>query len=149
MLCYAMLCYVMLCYVMLWYGMFCYGMVWYGMVCYVMLWYGMVWYVIVCYAMLCYALLCYAMLYYGMVWYIMSLTVICWLYFQVSDDFIRELHNNNITVMSQEIFLHDPYTRVQNLKVTHTFIMLYGMSNGYLFGHQYLLNKNRVLQIEF
>lgn len=43
---------------------------------------------------------------------------------QVSDDFIREMIDNNITVTQQEIFLQDPFTRVQNLKVYTTFYLL-------------------------
>lgn len=37
--------------------------------------------------------------------------------FQVSDEFVREVQSNNITVAMQEIFLSDPYTRVEKLKV--------------------------------
>lgn len=38
--------------------------------------------------------------------------------FKVSDEFVREVQRNNITVAMQEIFLADPYTRVEKLKVS-------------------------------
>ncbi|KAH3769086.1 hypothetical protein DPMN_170333, partial [Dreissena polymorpha] len=34
----------------------------------------------------------------------------------VTDDFVGKASANNITLLSQEIFMHDPYWRVQNLK---------------------------------
>ena len=40
--------------------------------------------------------------------------------FQVIDDFVERVKDTNITIISQEIFQHDPYTRLQNLKVMLT-----------------------------
>ena len=37
--------------------------------------------------------------------------------FQVIDDFVKGLKGTDITIISQEIFEHDPLTRVENLKV--------------------------------
>ena len=37
--------------------------------------------------------------------------------FQVIDDFVKSVQETDITIISQEIFEHDPSTRVENLKV--------------------------------
>ena len=37
--------------------------------------------------------------------------------FQVIEDFVKRVNKTDITVISQEIFQYDPYTRVENLKV--------------------------------
>ena len=37
--------------------------------------------------------------------------------FQVIDDFVKSVKETDITIISQEIFQHDPATRVENLKV--------------------------------
>ena len=36
---------------------------------------------------------------------------------QVIDDFVKRVNGTEIAIISQEIFQHDPYTRVENLKV--------------------------------
>ena len=36
---------------------------------------------------------------------------------QVIDDFVKSLKGTDIAVISQEIFEHDPLTRIENLKV--------------------------------
>ena len=40
---------------------------------------------------------------------------------QVIDDFVKSVKGTDITVISQEIFEHDPLTRVENLKVLYYF----------------------------
>ena len=43
--------------------------------------------------------------------------------FQVVDDFVKRVNGTEIAIISQEIFQHDPYTRVENLKVTKHAVM--------------------------
>ena len=38
-------------------------------------------------------------------------------FLQVTDDFVQRVKGTDITIISQEIFEHDPLTRVENLKV--------------------------------
>ena len=38
-------------------------------------------------------------------------------FFQVIDDFVQRVKGTDITIISQEIFEHNPITRVENLKV--------------------------------
>ena len=40
------------------------------------------------------------------------------------DDFVKRVNGTEIAIISQEIFQHDPYTRVENLKVTKQTVML-------------------------
>ena len=40
------------------------------------------------------------------------------LIFQVIDDFVKSVKETDITIISQEIFQHDPLTRIENLKVS-------------------------------
>ena len=37
--------------------------------------------------------------------------------FQVIDDFVKRVQGTDIKIITQEIFQHDPITRVENLKV--------------------------------
>ena len=41
-------------------------------------------------------------------------------FFKVIDDFVETVKGTDITIISQEIFQHDPVRRVENLKVTYT-----------------------------
>ena len=38
--------------------------------------------------------------------------------FKAVDDFLEQCMENNVTVISQQVFLYDPLTQVQKLKVT-------------------------------
>lgn len=37
---------------------------------------------------------------------------------QVADDFVRRVQGTDISIISQEIFVNDPKTRVENMKVS-------------------------------
>ena len=39
-------------------------------------------------------------------------------FLQVTDDFVQGVKGTDITIISQEIFQHSPYSRVANLKVS-------------------------------
>ena len=39
--------------------------------------------------------------------------------FQVIDDFVKRVQGTDIKIITQEIFQHDPITRVENLKVRY------------------------------
>jgi hypothetical protein len=39
------------------------------------------------------------------------------IYMQVIDDFVKRVKGTEISIVSQEIFVNDPLTRVENLKV--------------------------------
>ncbi|KAH3817973.1 hypothetical protein DPMN_119558 [Dreissena polymorpha] len=45
----------------------------------------------------------------------------------VTDDFVEKATANNITLLSQEIFMHDPHTRVKNLKNNDARIIMTAM----------------------
>ena len=51
----------------------------------------------------------------------MNLKIDTFTIFQVIDDLVQRLKGANITVISQEIYQNDPFTRVENLKVTKFF----------------------------
>ena len=44
---------------------------------------------------------------------------------QVIDDFVKSVKGTDISIVSQEIFEHDPLTRVENLKVGTNFARVY------------------------
>ena len=49
------------------------------------------------------------------------------------DDFVQSTEGTNITIISQEIFQHDPEKRVENLKVLstlHLHVHLENLSSG-------------------
>jgi len=50
----------------------------------------------------------------GSIWYYNDI-------FQTMDDFFDQCEENNVTIISQQVFLYDPLTQVQILKVFNLF----------------------------
>ena len=63
--------------------------------------------------------------------------------FQVIDDFVHSVKGTDISIISQEIFQHDPLTRVENLKVI-AWRTQYSGSRGTLFLQDWLCDQRRL-----